>query len=100
MAKFSVTYESVTEESAAHGDVEERGYIIEATDLRTAIDELNGTVIEADEYPISAPRWFTTEARQDIHTGAYESRSLHLPSNVTPSSARRVARLLGLRTAR
>ena len=38
MATFNVTYEIVTEESAAEGDAEERGFIAEGLTLRDAVD--------------------------------------------------------------
>lgn len=40
MPKFNITYEIVTDESAEHGDVEERGFISQDVDLRTAVSDL------------------------------------------------------------
>lgn len=101
---FDVTYQIVTPESAEHGDVEERGFIIENVSLREAIDYLfqtrtsrcDGiTAIEADEWPVTDPRWITVYNGMEYETGDYESRSIHMPDNITPSSARRIAKLLG-----
>ena len=104
--KFSVTYEIVTQESAEHGDAEERGYICEDSDLRSALTELHETrtslvggveCVECDSYPTTAPRWITVQNGMEYETGAQESRSLHLPAGITPASARRIARLVGAR---
>ena len=102
---FNVTYELVTPESAEHGEAEERGFVAEDIDLRSAIEEIGYCAMEADSYPIShknPPRWFTNYeygngTRDYFEKGIEESRSLHLPDNITPSSALRVARLLGIK---
>ena len=103
---FAVTYEIVTEESTADGDAAERGYVCEGVTLREAIDAFTGTRtnrvdsssgIEANEYPVRAPRWFTINNGMEYETGEYESRSLHIPEGVTAASRRRIARLLGVR---
>lgn len=102
--KFAITYEIVTPESAEHGDADERGYIIEDTDLRDAIQLLHRTrtnrvdgvsAIEPDSSPCVRPRWVTLTNGMEFETGAVESRSLHIPDTVTASSARRIARLAG-----
>lgn len=104
--KFSVTYEIVTPESAEHGDADERGYICEDSDLRSALTDVHETrtslvggveYVECDSYPTTAPRWITVTNGMEFETGAHESRSLHLPASITPASARRIARLAGAR---
>lgn len=104
MNGFNVTYEIVTPESAEQGDAEERGYIAEGLSLRDALACLSETrtsavdgvsAIEANEYPVSCPRWLTVINGMEYRTGAQESRSLHFPDNVTPASRVRVARLIG-----
>ncbi len=106
MALFSVTYEIVTQESAADGDFEESGFICEGFSLRDAIVLVNGTrtsrvdgveCVECDSLPCTAPRWITVLNGMEYETGAQESRSFHIPDNVTPSTARRIARLMGAR---
>jgi hypothetical protein len=95
--KFSVTYEIITPESAENGDVEESGYVDQDLTLREAINEFSCDNVEMDSYPCSLsnpPRWFTGEYNVSCATGAEERRSLHLPRNITPSSAMRIARLL------
>jgi hypothetical protein len=97
MAKFNVTYEIVTHESAEHGDAESRGFVAESVSLREAIREIGHYAHEADCYPVSSPRWFTNyEYDEDFVTGARESRSLHLPNHLTEASRMRIARLLGV----
>ena len=87
---FAVTYEIVTPESAADGDVEEHGYVVESCDLAEAMEEVGGVC-----YDSADGRWFANvEYNVDYQTGAYESRSLHMPDNATPASCARVARLL------
>ena len=104
-AKYRVYYEIVTPESAAHGDADERGDVLQTNDLREAIDALQGTRtnlvdgLEAVEWSASelSPRdWITVVNGQEFETGAHESRTLHF-SGVTVSSMKRVARLVGLR---
>lgn len=106
MAKFSVTYEIVTPESAEYGDAEERGFICKDVDLREAISEVNRTRtnevdgvtdISCDEFPMRSPRWVTITNGMEYRTGAQESRSLHMPEELTASTRRRIARLLGAR---
>lgn len=98
---FSVTFETVTPESAEHGDFEDSGFVSENVSLREAVETLgygNGRV-EANCYPVNlhcVPRWFTAyQTSENYTTGETENRSLHLPDNITPSSALRIARLLG-----
>ena len=88
---FAVTYEIVTPESAADGDVEEHGYVVESCDLAEAIEEVGGVCYEHN----GSYEWFTNhEYNLDYQTSAQESRSLHMPDNATPASCDRVARLL------
>ena len=70
---FSVTYEIVTPESAEDGDF----------------------AVEADECPVHAPRWITVTNGLEYESGAFESRSLHIPESVTVASRMRLARYLG-----
>lgn len=97
---FSVTYEIITQESAKYGDAEECGYICENVSLREAIGELNGAAVEPSLYPFDPDyahcRYTTIDGDTDYRTGAVEHRSLHLPVNLTPSTRKRIARLLGI----
>ena len=104
---FNVTYDITTPESAENGDYKESGYICEGVSLREAIDcfyetrasQCAGIIdINANEWPAINPSWITVDNGGEYLTGAYESRSLHLPDSVTPSSKRRICRLLGINT--
>lgn len=103
MAKigFAVTYEVITHESAEDGDVEESGFEMENGSLRDAWQIVrwgcNGGV-EANEWPMQSPSWVTFYgAEHDFATGDVKNLSVHFPKSITPSSARRVARFLGVR---
>jgi len=100
---FNVTYEIVTDESAEHGDADERGFIGENMSLRDAIEAVRETrtnqvdgveCIEASEYPGNNFRWITVVNGREFDTSAQESRSLHLPDQVTGATRGRILRLL------
>lgn len=100
MFTFDVTYEIVDQASAEHGEAQESGFYLESATLRDAVDALSGCGghIEANSYPfdgVGYSRWFTAYGEPDIYTGDNESRSLHIPPSITPSSAIRIARLIG-----
>jgi hypothetical protein len=103
MAKllFSVTFQTVTEESAEIGDYEDQGIIAEGLTLREAIKEANEThdghslgieSIEASD--THTPQWVNINHSPDLYTGVQETRSIHLPENITPSSKKRIFRLI------
>ena len=102
MATFTITYEIVTEESAEHGEAEERGFIAIDVSLRDAIAMVNETRtnrvdgVECDEWPIRSPRCITVYNGMEYETGARESRSLHIPEHVTTESRIRICRLMGI----
>ena len=94
---FHVSYEIVTDESAEHGDAEERGMISDNVCLRDAIEDLLSA-----QYDISAieendkldPHWITVYYDMDPAYGHYENRSLHLPRHLTLWTRQRIARLI------
>jgi hypothetical protein len=103
---FAVTFETVTEESAEHGDAADRGYVIEGATLRDCVPHVaNGFsrpdwagYCEPDASAPQTPRALTWDGYNDgtrhaYETGERESRTLHIPAHVTASSARRIARL-------
>ena len=91
--KFNVTFETITSESAEHGDSESIGFISEGVSLRDAIEDMGyGSPVESNEWPVINPRWITAY-------GTDENRSLHFPGNMTPSSKRRLCRLLDVHGA-
>lgn len=101
---FSVTYKIVTPESAENGDAEERGYIVQGACLREALQHLFDTrsdgfcggieCIEASASEIQYARWVSVYNGAEYETGAHESRSLHFPEGMTPSSRARILRLV------
>jgi hypothetical protein len=74
------SYEIVTEESSREGDAEERGWLNEEGELFDSADEVirhlrNKGVMEPSSSCFHKGVWYNTEAQQDMHTGAYESKS-------------------------
>ena len=105
-ARFHVTYEIVTPDSAEHGEAAELGYMTPscggdpldivppgaadyAMTLREAV-ALCGTGLE------DCGRWFAEgySERTNYRTGATTSYSLHPPANITAGSYSRLKRLL------
>lgn len=77
--KLSLTYEIVTEESAANGEAAESGYEWENAphSFREVVEMIkNGGFIHPSDFP-GVPRWLTTAPEQDVSNGNFESRSLH-----------------------
>lgn len=104
--QFNVTFERYLphDDDEDVCDADERGFALEDATLREAIAEAGGlrASYEANESPARSPRWFTNDRYNDgtheFYTqGITESRSLHIPENVTAASRRRIARLLGVR---
>ena len=79
MIKLSQTFEIVTEESAENGEASESGFDFENEDntFKETLEriESGGFVNPSDSSGV--PRWLSTEAEQDMHTGEYTSKSLH-----------------------
>jgi hypothetical protein len=100
-ARFSITFETVTPESAALGEVEDAGFREEGITLREARDSLRfeGHAVEADCWPVSQqrpPRSLTFAASENYRTGACTRLSLHLDPRTTAASRMRLTRLFGL----
>lgn len=103
-ALWNVTYETITDESAQHGDAESRGYLGENLSFRDALDLFNSErewhTVEADcdlrypHVPGNQPRWFTDYAQDGSSFGEFRNVSLHVPAHITASSRLRVARLV------
>jgi hypothetical protein len=96
--KFSVTYETITDESAEQGEAESSGFEAENVSLRDALSIIGGCEggVEASECPVLNPRWFTFyKQNEDYGTGEVTNMSLHIPETVTRSSRLRIARLIG-----
>jgi hypothetical protein len=105
-ARFAVSQEIITPESAEHGEPESADMLGADLPLRDAIDlaretrtsRCDGVVcVECDSMPAVHPRSVRIVNGAEFETGASESRTLHIPPGVSASSARRIARLLGAR---
>lgn len=103
MRAFSVSYEVITAESAAAGDIAKQGMVDSGLTLREAIGLCARGPCEANVSPEPGARvrWVTFyqfDKAQALGFGvcedATQSRSLHIPDAVTASSSRRIARLL------
>ena len=97
MAKFNVTYEIVTQESAENGDTDESGFICKGAKLRDAISEFTGTrtnAVDSGNGLEDTGDWLAHYNGMEFETGAYETRHFHFPRNITQSSRNRIVRLL------
>ena len=98
---FSVTYEIVTPESAENGEAEETGFELESGSLRDCWEIVRWGCsggVEPNEWPMQSPSWVTFyDVETNYATAEVKSYSVHFPRNITPSSARRVAKFLGAR---
>jgi hypothetical protein len=79
--------------------------VLKHASLREALDAVRETrtnevdgvqCIQPSDNIADQARWFTITNGMEFRTGARESRSLHVPDNVTAASRRRIARLLGI----
>lgn len=104
-ALFSVTYERWDEAATEAGDTDDRGFVIEDVSLRDACrlgleyrEPSWSGACEPSDSRVDCARWLTFYqwndcTRDQIERGISESRSLHFPDSLTPSSRRRIARL-------
>jgi hypothetical protein len=99
MSKFSISYETITIESAEDGDHADSGFILEDVTFREAMSELTwhrGAHVEANCWPVTKPRWFKFyNVKEDHQTGEVTHYTLHIPKEVTKSSRLRIAKLIG-----
>jgi len=105
---WSVTYANWTEEDVEHGETRDIGFEWEANaSLRDALETFFGGYhvstwpyrgeIHPNEWPVSGSvRWFDRHEDADLQTGERRELGLHIPPQITPSSRKRLARLLGL----
>jgi len=104
---FTVTYEIISPKS--DGESDESGFVLPG-DCQIPIDEALAdrdgvyTMSLRDALDLAQPdedggRWFTEtgSGRCNYATGVIEYRAIHPPENITPSSYKRVKRLLRLR---
>lgn len=98
MTGFRVTYEIVTPESAEDGEAESMGFVSPRNWHTDEPEEMSLREAMRLCFPAwDCGRWFAEEGgdRCDYRTGAVETRSLHPPRNITPSSYARLRKLLG-----
>jgi len=100
--QFSITYEKVLWLVDDEEPEIENGFVIEKGSLRDALSEFDCGFVEPSSCPVDWTNdrlWFTesgeSQPRLNYHTGETETRSFHLDPNLTPSTRRRIARLLG-----
>lgn len=105
--QLSVCYETITEESATHGDADDRGFVRERelVDVREAItelsrcSELSSGSVRGPQH-LSGHEWASTEPDQDYQTGEYYSESVHIAradgSDLAPRALFRLFRAAGL----
>ena len=103
MRTFTVTYEIVTPESAEFlSDVNSQGYISKGVRLREAIEDMLATRtnrVEGREAIVPSSsldyyRWIDVINGPEFDTGAQETRTLHLPDDITNASRGRILRLV------
>lgn len=118
---FRVTWETITDASAEHGDADARGFVrhdgaretldasmrdpagdlhnMRLRDALEALEDCPGTLeaLEPSDSDHTGARWITAHYRRD-DCGAgdviAESLSLHLPDSITPASRARLVRLI------
>ncbi len=88
MILITKTMETITEESAEHGEAEEQWIEYENAEftIRELMHDLKG--LEPSQYPITNPEtvWFTSYGGMDYITGEYENYSLHYSRDNKPAS--------------
>ena len=94
---YRMAYDVVTEESAAEGDVAERGWEVERSDdyqsLHDLLSDVSGKAswTEWSSTNPSGHDWVVSEAEQDYRTGDYTSYALFIRRNDgQPLSAREI----------
>lgn len=97
MAVFMLTFETITPESAEHGEAADSGVLYEAMSLREAVETMaSADYIEANEWPVQCPHWVTGyTTHENYRTGERQNLTLCFPKHLTASTRRRIVRLLG-----
>lgn len=81
---YKITYEVITQESAAEGDAAERGWEVEQSDIYDDLEDLVRSVankhtwIEWSSIPAQSGDWINSEVDTDMHTGNDTSYSLFI----------------------
>lgn len=96
MRGFTVTYSTITPESAENGDYEESGFVCQDVSLREAYEECGRFLIEDCGHWFSNPE-YGHGTRDYFEQGREEQRDLHPPRGITPSSYARLRKLFAVR---
>ena len=94
MAAFNVTYETITPESAEHGDAADRGFTREGVSLAEALAAIGFGRRDRGGFEDN-DRWFSTaDPDRDYREGSETYYAIHPPETITPASYARVRRIL------
>ncbi len=106
MHRRSAWHVSFEIRDADSGEIVEDGFEAESVCFRDAFEAVRQTrtsavdcvqSVEPNECPARNPRWVQINNGREFITGQFESRAIHFPDHITPSSKRRICRLLGYR---
>ena len=112
--RWMLTWETISDDSAARGDVEARGFVEPCSaaapgglTLKEALEELQSPTrpdgrphkgsccnVEASCSNIATADWIICDYNLDYETGEYLTLSLHIPKTVTAASRKRLLRLV------
>lgn len=79
MLQLSMTYETVTPESAENGEASDAGFVFEACDCgaRELVRYITHDGFTNPNQSHGVPGWLSTEPETDYITGETETRSIH-----------------------
>jgi hypothetical protein len=103
--EVSITFETVTEDSARDGDTADQGFVIEREQwaVRDVIARLRQCSALSDWPRVYGGTWASDEASQDYRTGAYYSEFVHVRrangEALSDHQARRLFKAAGLITS-
>lgn len=99
MLQLSMTYETITPESAEDGEAADRGFVFEAYDCtaRELADYIRREGFNSPSNSHGTPGWLTAYGDTDPHTGEVENRSIHPGRDVQSQKVwARVLRICGI----
>lgn len=99
MLQLSMTYETITPESAEECDTDETGFVFEASDCtaRELADYIRKDGFTSPSCSHGVPQWLTAYGETDPYTGEVENRSIHPGRDVQSQKVwARVLRICGI----
>jgi hypothetical protein len=99
MLQLSMTYETITEESAENGDSADNGFVLEACDCgaRELAQYITREGFNEPSDSRGIPRWLTAYGEADYRTGEVENRSIHPGADAQSQKVwARVLRITGI----